>query len=189
MISLRFAEIKLEVKNALIENIGTLGAFILQALKDNLKIDDISEITKFDKNLLEAEFLQLKKRGYLNNKTINKKGLKMNLSFRERAKREFENLRKATIKEDKKTSVSEIIALTIGIIGFIILVVGYVSVNASWLTLVALIAAEIFGYTHPIFSLTSISIVGTPFLMSVSGIFSVILGMVLIATAEKMEID
>ena len=113
----------------------------------------------------------------------------MNLSFRERAKREFENLRKATIKEDKKTSVSEIIALTIGIIGFIILVVGYVSVSASWLTLVALIAAEIFGYTHPIFSLTSISIVGTPFLMSVSGIFSVILGIVLIATAEKMEIE
>ena len=75
MISLRFAEIKLEVKNALIENIGILGVFILQALKDNLKIDDISEITKFDKNLLEAEFLQLEKRGYLNNKTINKKGL------------------------------------------------------------------------------------------------------------------
>ena len=77
MLTLKFIEIELEVKNVFIENIGILGIFILKSLKDRLSIRDISEITKFDIELLNKEIEILQKRGYLDNKRLSKRGLEV----------------------------------------------------------------------------------------------------------------
>jgi len=62
VISLKFLEIKLDIKYVLIENIGLLGIFILYALKDRLSLKDISEVTMIDKELLKEKIELLRRR-------------------------------------------------------------------------------------------------------------------------------
>jgi len=65
MISLKFLEIELNLKNVYIENIGLLGVFVLKALKDDLTIKEISEVTRFNLELIQEEIKYLQKRGFI----------------------------------------------------------------------------------------------------------------------------
>jgi len=74
VISLKFLEIKLDIKYVLIENIGLLGIFILYGLKDRLSVKDLSEVTMIDEELLEEKISLLRKRGYLDGYKLTEKG-------------------------------------------------------------------------------------------------------------------
>ena len=77
MISLKFMEIELNIKNVLIENIGILGLYLLKAFKDGLSLEDISDITKFEQELIKTEMDLLSQRGYLEETKITDKGVKL----------------------------------------------------------------------------------------------------------------
>ena len=82
----------------------------------------------------------------------------------------------------------ETIVLGMGIISVIIMVSGYILVHASWIALLILVIAELLGHTYPIFSLTTISLIGTPFLMIILGLLTVIVGIFFLVIAELLDI-
>ena len=113
----------------------------------------------------------------------------MNFGFKNRIKKEFDHLNSLREKNRPKKNIVSILSFAIAIFAIIVIAISYISINTSWFVFIVLIIAEVFGHTHPLFSLTSISILGTPFLMLLFGFVGLLTGMGMMLVAELIDIE
>ena len=111
----------------------------------------------------------------------------MNFGFKIKLK-EFKELKNHSGRNTGVTSsgISIISNILIGVAIFFG-IIAYVALNTFWIVFIGMIIAEIFGYTHPLFSFFHLSIIGTPVLIILGGIFSFLIALFLMMVINKIE--
>ena len=112
----------------------------------------------------------------------------MNFGFKYKLKdiKSFNEPRDYPTSSKSAKLISIMMKILVGIallFGFI----AYIALNTFWIVFIGMIIAEIFGYTHPVFSVIHLSIIGTPILIALGGIFSFLITFILMVIAEKLD--
>lgn len=61
------------------------------------------------------------------------------------------------------------------ILSMLLFIIGIISINLIWIIFLFILGAIIFKYDYPIFSLTHLSLIGTPFELFIFGLTSLFL--------------
>lgn len=73
-------------------------------------------------------------------------------------------------------------------VAMILIIVGLLLINASWIIFILIAAAKLFHFaSYPWFALTGISVIGTPVELLVGGILSVVIAMLMRGIALRLS--